>query len=1728
MSDVSPEVVRKTAPRVALCIALGSLAWQLALRSLYVGERLELGALWAPMLVELAWLVGLGGLAAIVGLRFGRDLGAFSAASIVALVFGALVAGRIETSAWLNALLGSAEAAASPFLCSGGTPASLEQAPSWRDALTLQPIALVFAWLGVRLPTLLRHARAHQRRVAWVAAGVVLAGGSARCAEEAALDTAAQVAQLSGPCMDGSPRRTFDVSAIPVAMTLNRFGDHDPGAFMYVLDERIGEVRTQEQTPLPDRVSHGLRTDAIQPLVLRANVGECVQITFTNRLTDAPASLHLHGLPHSVVEGGGQIGMNADSSAAPGQQVTYRFAIPNDPDLERAYYMHDHGASRQRTAHGLFGALVVEPAGSQHLHPETGEPLTVNNWEAIIVPRDGPGFREYVLIYHEIGDEDFDEILDANGDDLPVIDDTADVYRPAARAINYRSEPHRNRLLIKADKSLGYNSYTFGDPATPIPRSYLGEPTKTRLLHGGSEVFHVHHLHGGGVRWRQNPRAEGSDFAKGLTKRPIDNVKSVRLDSQNIGPGTAFNLEHECGAGGCQQAAGDFLFHCHIGHHYIGGMWGFWRVFDTLQPDLAVIPGRAEPPQAVNSIGLIGRTVEGKELQPADAVTDTGTQRELESWVENQLPPQGTRFHNDDATVWDWVKIDTAEGPLYKGEPEDTHVWANFSSDTPGVRPDILFNPNNGRYAWPLLRPHLGKRPPFSPNGHSGAPWLGEVGTAERPDGICPDGYVLADSRRKNRIYPISSINVPIPITDSVTDPLGLIFVLNENKDEVINTPSLREPLTIRSNAGDCVKAIFTNEVPDIEFNRFFSKGNLHSHFVQFDPASDGANAGFAFDAAVRPHATEGRVLEAVASAGDTVINVTHTNELRPGIWIGIGLGEGMCGDEACTEIRRIESMTGITLTLDRPLDHDHAIGESVGVEFAQYLWYSDVDSGTVFWHDHVNFHGWDHGLFAAHIIEPAGSTWHDPVTGEEIRSGSIADIHAPGYASVGYGHYGSFREFVMFLHSNNPHAFGTINMRAEPLGPRRSSGDDYLAFSSVKHGDPVTPLPRAYVGDPFVIRMIGVVQQTGSVRFPGNRFHLERYASDSAMIDAVPVGISERFDFILDGGAGGPLQRAGDYLYYSGFGEHFDAGAWGILRVHDTLQPTLQPLPGRPLPSGGTGFPTQTFTGNAPLRNNNPGNPCPPGAPVRRYNIAGIEADIVFHEESENSGGQVFVMANSANADEVTEPIALRVAEGECLEVGLVNNLDAPSAPTIGQLLFDPQGSYGPPIGYNFDSTTPSGGARIYRYYADRQVGTTFGMDYTDLRRGEDGAYFGVVVEPAGSSWTDPRTGQLATGPVADVVTPYGAFREMVVLMQDQDPRIGQDDMPYPTDVSGFSGWNFAAELFEPRLETAGPHQVYSSAVHGDPRVLLRAHIGDPVTFRVAQPWGEQLHVFGIEGHQWPAQPHMDGCEHVTSAIVGPGSSVDAFLVDGAGSGIGATGDYLFYDQRAPFTEAGLWGLFRVLPSTDSSIPPLPNLGGPGGSGGSDGGGGAGGGGTGGVVADPPVADAGGNQIVAPGATVALDGTATTGATSYAWSQVFGTPLVTLEGADTATPTFVFPANGTSLAFELTATGPGGTSTDTVVIDRVQDTIQVDAAEFRRVRKEWDIRGSASVRNNNTITILLSDGLTVVGAASVQPNGSWEFKRRNAPISVLPGATLIVRSSAGGELTNVPVSVRN
>jgi hypothetical protein len=92
-------------------------------------------------------------------------------------------------------------------------------------------------------------------------------------------------------------------------------------------------------------------------------------------------------------------------------------------------------------------------------------------------------------------------------------------------------------------------------------------------------------------------------------------------------------------------------------------------------------------------------------------------------------------------------------------------------------------------------------------------------------------------------------------------------------------------------------------------------------------------------------------------------------------------------------------------------------------------------------------------------------------------------------------------------------------------------------------------------------------------------------------------------------------------------------------------------------------------------------------------------------------------------------------------------------------------------------------------------------------------------------------------------------------------------------------------------------------------------------------------------------------------------------------------------------------------------------------------------------VPQQAPIANAGPSQTVNQGSAVTLNGAesfAQNGATivSYQWIQTSGTP-VSLNGANTATPTFTAPTSTTSLTFSLTVTDSTGavSSPSTVTI---------------------------------------------------------------------------------------------
>ena len=321
--------------------------------------------------------------------RAGSRLRAAVTATLTALAAAAVFAAWYPVHSWLfGGYVHDAGSEASPAAFLG------------RDGMLALAVALPVAVVLVQLER--RRARA-PRRLGAVARGLAAAGATVGLAlvglATVALGGSAAAGAL-GACPAGAPLRHFDVQAIDVKITLNRFGDNDPGGKMYVLSSRVSDVRAQE---VSGTVATGLRDDAIQPLVIRANEGDCVEIAYTNRLRGRlrhPRRRPL--LRRRVLRRPGR----SQRVLGPCRRREHDVSLlrPRRPGARGRPPARPGPGQPAAVSHGLFGALVVEPKGST-CSPPTGHALA-SGWEAIIKPPTPlRAFREYALLWHEIGDE---------------------------------------------------------------------------------------------------------------------------------------------------------------------------------------------------------------------------------------------------------------------------------------------------------------------------------------------------------------------------------------------------------------------------------------------------------------------------------------------------------------------------------------------------------------------------------------------------------------------------------------------------------------------------------------------------------------------------------------------------------------------------------------------------------------------------------------------------------------------------------------------------------------------------------------------------------------------------------------------------------------------------------------------------------------------------------------------------------------------------------------------------------------------------------------------------------------------------------------------------------------------------------------------------------------------------------------------------------------------------
>ena len=393
-------------------------------------------------------------------------------------------------------------------------------------------------------------------------------------------------------CPQSAPVKKFNVTAFMKDIQYNKSGDHDPYGMMFSLSQDVEAIKSGKK--------------AAEPLVIRANQGDCVQVTLSNQLPlDPPenkndpdllmankvqwknsnrVSLHPQMLQYDVQgSDGATIGYNFDQTIAPGEKITYHWYADQEYG---GTILYDYGDIRSHRLHGAYGSLIIEPKGATYRDPKTGLPLLSGARADILVPT-LPDFREQVLMFSDglytIGK---DGSSPTPGAVDPITGDFADMEDRGEKGINYSSEPFKHRLAANPDKSLIFSSVIHGDPSTPMPEAYIGDPIRLRVMQTADRsrgsVFTLH-----SHRWRYqwtDPNSKLVSSQGSLT--PGNTLDIIPVQNEEF-----------------PNLAGDYLYReMKLKRYLEGGLWGILRIHDTPMNLLFSLPDRLPmPPKNVRS-----------------------------------------------------------------------------------------------------------------------------------------------------------------------------------------------------------------------------------------------------------------------------------------------------------------------------------------------------------------------------------------------------------------------------------------------------------------------------------------------------------------------------------------------------------------------------------------------------------------------------------------------------------------------------------------------------------------------------------------------------------------------------------------------------------------------------------------------------------------------------------------------------------------------------------------------------------------------------------------------------------------------------------------------------------------------------------------------------------------------------------------------------------------------
>jgi len=577
----------------------------------------------------------------------------------------------------------------------------------------------------------------------------------------------------------------------------------------------------------------------------------------------------------------------------------------------------------------------------------------------------------------------------------------------------------------KATKTL------YPDDPSNVYHSYINDRVIFRVLHTGTGVSHVHHLHA--HQWLHSPNSDGSTY----------------LDSQLINPGSHYTEEIVFnGSGNRNKVVGDSIFHCHFYPHFAAGMWAMWRAHDVYEigspfqntkfPPLAKYATRALPDGEIAS----GTPIPAIVPMPTLMMPVMPSQVTIQAVADPNGGPNPVGYE----AVVNPVNVNPGypffipgvAGTRAPHPPLDFAVETNGTVLDGGLPRHLLMNAkvtvekhtttdftknieNVNAYQLPEDGTPVEKtamkfhatcfHPSFKPDGTPSSPADPGFRTNGRPPisgaPFADPGLVPWDpnnppppSSQCNGINNWTQYKAAVIQTDVVLNkqgwhyPQSRLLTLWQDVLPTIRSEVPQEPFFIRANVGQGVIYWHTNLVPsyyevdDYQVRTPTDIIGQHIHLVKFDvTSSDGAANGYNYEDGTLSYQEVQELVHGVNQCGGLALSAAQITQ---------------CGNATNRQVLALKPPPD---AICPPAEMAQApCKDWKGAQTTVQRWFADpiedhsatnnaLKNGTrtlrtVFTHDHFGPSTHQQvGLYAALLIEPAKSTWFQSETGTQLHT---------------------------------------------------------------------------------------------------------------------------------------------------------------------------------------------------------------------------------------------------------------------------------------------------------------------------------------------------------------------------------------------------------------------------------------------------------------------------------------------------------------------------------------------------------------------------------------------------------------------------------------------------------------------------------------------------------------------------------------------------------------------